>query len=114
MFAALLALLGWMAWIRRQYAFGKGGMMERVRQTILSSLDFDGRGSLLEVGCGSGALAVRATDAYTLVAAVVTVAVAGTAAVGVTGREHGSLGDRPVSRWMAVCVAARVSSPQPE
>ena len=60
MFAALLALLGWMAWIRRQYAFGKGGMMERVRQTILSSLDFDGRGSLLEVGCGSGALAVRA------------------------------------------------------
>ena len=34
--------------------------MERVRQTILSSLDFDGRGSLLEVGCGSGALAVRA------------------------------------------------------
>lgn len=56
----LLALLGWMAWIRRQYAFGKGGMMERVHQTILSSLDFDGHGSLLEVGCGSGALTVRA------------------------------------------------------
>ncbi len=57
---ALLALLGWMAWIRRQYAFGKGGMMERVHQTILSSLEFDGNGSLLEVGCGSGALAIRA------------------------------------------------------
>ncbi len=56
----LLALLGWMAWIRRQYAFGKGGMMERVHQTILSSLDFDGQGSLLEVGCGSGALSIRA------------------------------------------------------
>ena len=56
----LLALLGWMAWIRRQYAFGKGGMMERVHQTILGSLDFDGHGSLLEVGCGSGALTVRA------------------------------------------------------
>ena len=56
----LVALLGWMAWIRRQYAFGKGGMMEKVHQTILSSLDFDGNGSLLEVGCGSGALAVRA------------------------------------------------------
>ena len=39
---------------------GKGGMMEKVHQTILSSLDFDGHGSLLEVGCGSGALAVRA------------------------------------------------------
>ena len=58
--AALLALLGWMAWIRRQYAFGKGGMMDRVHQTLLSALDFDGQGQLLEVGCGSGALAIRA------------------------------------------------------
>lgn len=56
----LLALLGWMAWIRRQYAFGRGGMMERVHQAILSNLDFDGQGQLLEVGCGSGALSVRA------------------------------------------------------
>ena len=56
----LLAMVGWMAWIRRQYAFGKGGMMEKVHQTILSNLDFDGKGQLLEVGCGSGALAIRA------------------------------------------------------
>ena len=56
----LLALLCWMAWIRRQYAFGKGGIMEKVHQTILSSLDSDGSGSLLEVGCGSGALSIRA------------------------------------------------------
>ena len=55
----LVALLCWMAWIRRQYAFGKGGMMERVHQFILSNLDFDGRGEVLEVGCGSGALIVR-------------------------------------------------------
>ena len=59
-FALLLALLGWMVWIRRQYAFGKGGMMERVHQAVLSSLPFDGQGSILEVGCGSGALSVRA------------------------------------------------------
>lgn len=58
--AVLLAMTAWMAWIRRQYAFGKGGMMEMVHQTILSNLDFDGRGKLLEVGCGSGALAIRA------------------------------------------------------
>ena len=44
-FVVLLALLGWMAWIRRQYAFGKGGMMEKVHQTILSSLEFDRKGS---------------------------------------------------------------------
>lgn len=60
LFAVLALLLGWMAWIRRQYAFGKGGVMERVHQTILSSLDFDGQGSLLEVGCGSGAMTIRA------------------------------------------------------
>lgn len=58
--AALLALLCWITWIRRQYAFGGGGMMERVHQTVLSHLDFDGTGRLLEVGCGSGALSIRA------------------------------------------------------
>ena len=51
--AVLLAMLGWISWIRRQYAFGKGGIMEKVHRTILSNLDFDGNGKLLEVGCGS-------------------------------------------------------------
>ena len=35
-------------------------MMERVHQTILSYLDYDGKGTLLDVGCGSGALSIRA------------------------------------------------------
>ena len=55
-----LVLLCWITWIRRQYAFGGGGMMERVHQTILSHLDYDGKGTLLDVGCGSGALSIRA------------------------------------------------------
>ena len=58
--AVFLVLLCWIAWIRRQYAFGGGGMMERVHHAILSHLDYDGRGTLLDVGCGSGALAIRA------------------------------------------------------
>ena len=58
--AIFLALLGWITWIRQQYAFGGGGMMERVHHTILSHLDYDGKGRLLDVGCGSGALAIRA------------------------------------------------------
>ena len=53
-----LALLVWITWIRKQYAFGGGGMMERVHQVVLSHLDFVGEGTLLEVGCGSGALAI--------------------------------------------------------
>ena len=58
--AAFLALLCWCGWIRKQYAFGGGGMMERTHLCILSHLDFDGRGTLLDVGCGSGALSIRA------------------------------------------------------
>ena len=44
--AIFLVLLGWITWIRRQYAFGGGGMMERVHHTILSHLDYDGKGTL--------------------------------------------------------------------
>ena len=58
--AAALILLGWLNWIRRQYAFGGGGMMEKVHEVLLSHLDFDGKGTLLEIGCGSGALSIRA------------------------------------------------------
>ena len=58
--AVMLALLLWITWIRRQYAFGGGGMMEQVHQVVLSHLDFDGQGQLLDVGCGSGALSIRA------------------------------------------------------
>ena len=58
--AVLLALLFWITWIRRQYAFGGGGMMEGVHHTVLSHLDYDGKGKLLDVGCGSGALSIRA------------------------------------------------------
>ena len=56
----LLALLLWCAWIRRQYAFAGGVMMEQVHQVVLSHLNFDGQGQLLDVGCGSGALSIRA------------------------------------------------------
>ncbi len=58
--ALLLAVIGWMFWIRRQYAFGGGGMMDKAHQAVLSELDYDGNGTLLEVGCGSGPLAIRA------------------------------------------------------
>ena len=35
-------------------------VMEQVHRVVLSHLDYDGQGSLLEVGCGSGALSIRA------------------------------------------------------
>lgn len=57
---AVAAATCWFAWIRKQYSFGGGGIMDRVHQVLLSHLDFDGRGTLLEVGCGSGPLTIRA------------------------------------------------------
>lgn len=39
---------------------GGGGMMDRTHLVVLSHLDFDGQGQLLEVGCGSGPLSIRA------------------------------------------------------
>ncbi len=56
----LFVLLCWITWMRQQFAFGGGGVMEQVHQAVLSNLDFDGKGQLLEVGCGSGALSIRA------------------------------------------------------
>ena len=44
--AAFLALLCWCGWIRKQYAFGGGGMMERTHQCLLAHLGFDGKGTL--------------------------------------------------------------------
>ena len=38
--AAFLALLCWCGWIRKQYAFGGGGMMERTHQCLLAHLGF--------------------------------------------------------------------------
>ena len=44
--ALLLIILGWITWIRRQYAFNGGGMMGRVHDILLSYLDYDGELSI--------------------------------------------------------------------
>lgn len=58
--AAITLVTCWFAWIRKQYSFGGGGMMGKVHESLLSHLEFDGKGTILEVGCGSGPLTIRA------------------------------------------------------
>ena len=60
----MIVTLCWISWIRWEYSFTGGGMMGHVHQIVLSHLDFDGKGKLLDVGCGSGALSVRAALAW--------------------------------------------------
>ena len=50
--AALAALLVWITWIRRQYAFGGGGIMEQVHRVVLSHLDYGLLGSCLQLQQG--------------------------------------------------------------
>lgn len=56
----LLGILLWIAWVRKEYSFKGGRIMERVYHVVLSHMDYDGKGTLLEVGCGSGALTIYA------------------------------------------------------
>lgn len=68
--AGAAAAACWCAWVRKQYAFGGGGIMDQVHQYLLSQLDFDGKGTLLEVGCGSGPLTIRAALTWPEIKAV--------------------------------------------
>ena len=41
------------------FSFNGGGMMGKVHEYIVARLPWDGRGRLLDVGCGAGALTIR-------------------------------------------------------
>ena len=58
-FAILTAVMIWFLWLRKQYAYGGGGIMDQVHQKLIPYLEFDGEGTILEVGCGSAPLVVR-------------------------------------------------------
>ena len=61
-FLALCALFAAMALYtqacRRAFSFTGGNVMGNIHRFLLSRLPWDGRGSLLDIGCGSGALAI--------------------------------------------------------
>lgn len=57
--AVMIGMLLWFLWLRKQYAYGGGRIMDQVHQKLVPYLDFDGKGTILEVGCGSGPLVVR-------------------------------------------------------
>ena len=47
------------SWMYNHVFYIIGGIMEQVHRVVLSHLDYDGEGKILEVGCGSGALTIR-------------------------------------------------------
>lgn len=46
------------------FAFGKGNMMAKVHEHLVQHLSWDGKGTLLDIGCGAAALTVRCAKAF--------------------------------------------------
>lgn len=46
------------------FAFGKGNMMANVHQHLVDHLDWNGEGTLLDIGCGAAALTIRCAKAF--------------------------------------------------
>ena len=47
-----------------EFAFGKGNMMAKVHEHLVQHLDWDGKGQLLDIGCGAGALTIRCAKTF--------------------------------------------------
>ncbi len=64
--AALLVLLlfGYLFSARWMLSYEGGGVQGKILDNVLSYLDWDGNGALLDIGCGSGAMTVKAAKQY--------------------------------------------------
>lgn len=62
--AISLVLFTYLAYARRLLAYDGGGIQGKILDNVLNHLDWNGNGSLLDIGCGSGAMAVRAARKF--------------------------------------------------
>jgi ubiquinone/menaquinone biosynthesis C-methylase UbiE len=66
--AALLALLfamfAYMARARSLLSYESGGVQGKILDNVLHHLDWDGHGELLDIGCGSGAMTIKAAKKF--------------------------------------------------
>ena len=49
----MLVMAVYMLICHEEFAFGKGNMMAGVHQHLVDHLDWDGKGELLDIGCGA-------------------------------------------------------------
>ena len=60
----LLAMAVYMFICHETFAFGKGNMMAGVHEHLVKHLFWDGKGKLLDIGCGAGALTIRCAKKF--------------------------------------------------
>lgn len=61
----LLAAVIYYLYVRHQFSYEGGGVQNRVLDMLLSYIDWPGRGKVLDIGCGSGALIIKLAGKYT-------------------------------------------------
>ena len=62
--ALMLCFLGYMSHARKLLSYEGGGIQGKILDNVLAHLHWDGNGTLLDIGCGSGALAIKAAKKY--------------------------------------------------
>ena len=62
--AVALVMAIYMFVCHEEFAFGKGNMMAGVHEHLVEHLDWDGNGTLLDIGCGAAALTVRCAKTF--------------------------------------------------
>lgn len=63
-FLVILAFAVYMGVCRRKFAFEKGGLMGEIHEFLVSHLPWNGEGTLLDIGCGAGALTIRCAKRF--------------------------------------------------
>lgn len=60
----MLCLFGYMSYAHKLLSYEGGGIQGKILDNVLHFLHWDGNGVLLDIGCGSGALAIKAAKKY--------------------------------------------------
>ncbi len=59
-----IAMATYMQICHHLFSFSGGGVMEKIHEFVISKMNWDGKGTLLDIGCGSGALSIRCAKLY--------------------------------------------------
>lgn len=64
LFLVMLGFTLFLQKVRNTFSFPKGKLMDKIQQNLMSHLNWDGKGTVLDVGCGSAALSARVAKTY--------------------------------------------------